>query len=71
MGKNFQYILPVIAGERLLGARAGVPAPASERFRRQTPIGISHLGSFPLAMLTHRSAGNDKLENASMGGLQQ
>jgi len=70
MGKMlFQQTKPVIPGEPRSGE--GVLAAAYERDRRQTLIGISHPGSLPLAMLTHRSAGNDTFKfEITTGGTQ-
>jgi len=57
--RKIQQISPVIPDEH----RASALWEGRGR-RRQTPIGISHLGFLSLVMLTHRSARNDKFEIA-------
>lgn len=69
----FQLTLSVIPGEyRALRARyEGVLAAAYERPRGKKSNAISYLASLSLAMLAHRSVGNDKLGNAFTGGNKQ
>jgi hypothetical protein len=66
MGKiTFQLTSSAILGERTLCAREG------RQLEHSKLIDASHFDSPSLAMLTHRSAGNDKLGNAITGGAQQ
>jgi hypothetical protein len=56
---NIQQISPVIPDQH----RPAAQCEGRER-GRQMPIGISHLGSLSLVMLTNRVAWNDKFEIA-------